>query len=94
MIVIVVVVGVGGSNGSSPTSKALPTRGVGRGLRTLDSRCPQTTVLTVCPRINHPVTTLPEPYLIAVNPLMALELLELLKAKPDLPEISQPGQIT
>ena len=47
--------------------------------------------VTVCPRIHHPATRLPKPYLIATNPLKALEFWEAWKAKPDLPGISQPG---
>ena len=46
------------------------------------------------PRIDDPLTKLHEPCLIAINPLKALELLEMWKAKPDLPEILQPDQLT
>ena len=44
-----------------------------------------------CPPIHHPANKLPEPYIIATNPLKALELWELWRVKSDLPGISQPG---
>ena len=72
----------------------VPARGVGCGLNTSNSRPLQTTVPTVCPLIQHPATKLPEPNQFATNPLKELELLELWKAKPDLPGISQPEQLT
>ena len=56
------------SDNNSPTSKTLPARGVGRGLRTSNNLQPQTTVSTVCPRIYHPETQLSKPYLIATKP--------------------------
>ena len=70
-----------------PTSKMLPARLVGSGLWTSDSLRPQTSVSTVCPRIHHPEVHLHEL-------LKALELWKLWKAKPDLPGISQPDQLT
>ena len=54
---------------NSPTSKTLPTRDVERDLRTSNSLRLQTTVTTVCPRIHHPATQLPEAYLIVIKPL-------------------------
>ena len=46
-----------------PTSKMLPARCVGRGLKTPNSLRPQTTIRTVCPRIHQPATrTLPDCY--------------------------------
>ena len=48
--------------------ETLPARGVVRGLRTSNSLQPQTTVLTVCPQIQHPATQLPKPYLSANYP--------------------------
>ena len=65
--------------------------GVRYGLMTLNSLRPRTNVPAVFPGIHLPATKLPEPYLIAINPLKALDLW---KAKPDLPVILQLGPLT
>ena len=44
------------------------------------------------PRNYNPAAQLQELYLLDTNPHKAMELVELWKAKPDLPGISQPGQ--
>ena len=66
---------------SSPTLKISLSRSVRRSLRTSNSLRPQTTVPTVCPRVRHHATQLPEHYLIATNLFKAFELWELCKAK-------------
>ena len=80
------------NNNSCSTSKMLPARGVGHGLWTSNSLQPQTTVPAVCPLIHHhPATqTIPD----CGQPIKALALWELWKARPGLPGISQPGQLT
>ena len=55
----------------------------------LNSLRPLTPVPKVCPQIHHPATNLPEPYLIASNPLKVRELWKLWKAKRGLPWISE-----
>ena len=49
-------------------------------------------IMGECPQSHHHANQLPKSYQIATNPLKALELWELRKAKPDIPGTSQLGQ--
>ena len=76
------------------TVKMLPAMGVRHGLRTSNSFHHT----QLCRQLDLRSTTkknqLPEPHLIATNPLKDLELWEQQEEKPDLPEISQQWQLT